>query len=179
MMDLAQRQDVNGGISVRARVVILFSVLAVSVVLDQVTKYVARRTLAYQAPRWLLGGIVRLEFAENAGAFMGLGADLAPLARLLLWVGLVAVILVITVLLVVRTADLTRWQVVCLSLVVAGGVGNLIDRVVNHGAVIDWVSVGIGSLRTGVLNLADLAVTGGCVLFVLLGLRRETGHDRP
>jgi len=149
-----------------------------SVALDQATKYVARATLAYRPPRWLLGGLVILEFAQNPGAFMSLGANLAPLARLLLWVVAVGLILVVTTVFVIRTPDLSRWQVICLSLVVAGGVGNLIDRVLNDGAVVDWVSVGIGRLRTGVFNVADVAVTGGCILFVLLGLRGEVRDGR-
>ena len=177
-MDSEQERDVRGNLTVRSRATVLLSVLVASVLLDQGTKLVARATLAHRAPRWYLGGIVCLELAENSGAFMGMGANLAPLVRLLLWVVLVGVILVFTIVYVVRTEDLSRWQVACLSLVVSGGVGNLIDRVFNDGAVVDWVSVGIGSLRTGVLNIADVAVTGGCVLFVLLSLRRERGDDR-
>jgi signal peptidase II len=52
-----------------------------------------------------------------------------------------------------------------LALIVGGGVGNLIDRL-NAGVVRDFIDIGIGSIRTGVFNLADLAITVGTVVVV-------------
>jgi signal peptidase II len=51
-----------------------------------------------------------------------------------------------------------------------------VDRFTNSGAVIDFISMGIGPWRTGIFNVADVAVLGG-VLFVLVfsarGERKE------
>jgi signal peptidase II len=54
-----------------------------------------------------------------------------------------------------------------LALLVGGAVGNLIDRVVYGGAVVDFVSLGLGPFRTGIFNLADVAITLGVVLVAL------------
>jgi signal peptidase II len=54
-----------------------------------------------------------------------------------------------------------------LVLLLAGGVGNLIDRVSQNGFVTDFISVGVGPLRTGIFNVADVAVTFGAVALVL------------
>ena len=65
-----------------------------------------------------------------------------------------------------------------LILAVGGGMGNLIDRIA-HGAVVDFVSLGIGPLRTGIFNLADVAITIGLLLFLAAGAREtanETGN---
>ena len=42
--------------------------------------------------------------------------------------------------------------------ILSGGIGNLIDRVVNNGLVIDFINPGVGSVRTGIFNVADMGV---------------------
>lgn len=58
------------------------------------------------------------------------------------------------------------------SLVLSGGIGNLLDRVLHDGRVIDFMNVGIGSLRTGIFNMADVCITIGVSLLVLEVLQR-------
>jgi len=53
-----------------------------------------------------------------------------------------------------------------LSLVLAGGVGNLVDRIRYDGAVVDFLNVGIGALRTGIFNVADLAIFAGALVLI-------------
>jgi CheY-like chemotaxis protein len=50
-------------------------------------------------------------------------------------------------------------------LLAAGGIGNLIDRVMREGAVIDFMNMGVGSLRTGIFNIADVQIMIGVALF--------------
>lgn len=65
------------------------------------------------------------------------------------------------------------------SLVVAGGFSNLLDRLLNNGAVVDFVSIGVGNLRTGVFNLADVAImTGAGILLAWSLLFRGAGTAR-
>ncbi len=47
--------------------------------------------------------------------------------------------------------------------VLSGGIGNLIDRLSNDGLVTDFINVGIGPIRSGVFNVADIAITFGAV----------------
>ena len=54
---------------------------------------------------------------------------------------------------------------------VGGGFGNLIDRIFNEGRVIDFVNIGIGSLRTGLFNKADISITLGEVWFLFVYVR--------
>ena len=64
-------------------------------------------------------------------------------------------------------------EVAAVAAIVGGGIGNLVDRV-QLGAVRDFLNVGIGSLRTGIFNLADMAITfGGIALIVLPFIRRR------
>lgn len=58
----------------------------------------------------------------------------------------------------------------------SGGTGNLWDLVIHDGRVIDFMNVGIGSLRTGIFNVADFRITNGVVLLAF-ELFRQTSRD--
>ena len=126
----------------------------------------------------LLGGAVRLEYMENPGAFLSLGADLPPTARFLVGVVFVAAALTALLVFTLRGSGLTPRQKAGMVLILGGGLGNLIDRLANDGHVIDFVSVGIGPLRTGIFNLADVAITAG-VLMVFLSFRKAAPDLEP
>jgi signal peptidase II len=63
-------------------------------------------------------------------------------------------------------------------LIVGGGVSNLIDRLRYGGYVVDFLNVGIGSLRTGIFNVADMAIMAGVIIWAfsdrLWGQKAET-----
>jgi len=62
-----------------------------------------------------------------------------------------------------------RWQgarLLGVALIVAGGASNWIDRLV-IGSVVDFLNVGIGPVRTGIFNVADVAIMLGVMLIVL------------
>ncbi len=44
-------------------------------------------------------------------------------------------------------------------MVAAGGISNLIDRMIYEEGVIDFVSIGIGNFRTGIINLTEKYIT--------------------
>ena len=50
------------------------------------------------------------------------------------------------------------------------GLGNLLDRLFNGFRVIDFMNFGIGNLRTGILNVADLSITFGVIIFIIYDL---------
>ena len=67
-----------------------------------------------------------------------------------------------------------RWEGTRLlgaALIVSGGASNWIDRVAT-GSVIDFLNVGIGPFRTGIFNVADVAIVAGIALLLLEHWRR-------
>ena len=69
-----------------------------------------------------------------------------------------------------------HWQRLALlgaALVVAGGTSNLMDRI-SYGMVIDFMNVGIGPVRTGIFNVADMAILLGAGIVVLERYTRAT-----
>jgi len=64
--------------------------------------------------------------------------------------------------------------VAAVALLFAGGVGNLIDRVTSGGSVVDFIKLGIGPVRTGIFNVADVAITVGALILLSAALRRQS-----
>lgn len=145
---------------------------------DQATKILAKAHLPSRPPYVLLNGAVRIQYAENTGAFLSLGAELPEEARFFLFVVLVGSILAAGLAFAFSSRRLGLAQKAGLILAVGGGIGNLIDRIA-HGAVVDFVSLGIGPLRTGIFNVADVAITAGLVLFLLSGPPAEEHEPVP
>jgi len=65
-----------------------------------------------------------------------------------------------------------------LSLICGGGASNLLDRVLFGGTVVDFVIVNLGGYRTGVFNLADVAIGLGAVLLLVAAIWRLLGGPR-
>jgi len=143
---------------------LLCLVIAGTIGCDRITKHLAATTLADSPSRSYLGDTVRIGYAENRGGFLSLGADLPAAVRVAIFtVATGAVLLALTVVAVRRRVS--GWSALGLALFVGGGLSNWIDRVVN-GTVVDFLNVGLGPVRTGVFNVADVAVMIGVAAFV-------------
>ncbi|MEZ4639561.1 MAG: signal peptidase II [Caldilineaceae bacterium] len=163
----------------RQRIAILLIVMLVSVGCDQATKSVAQNTLAGSEPFIFLNGMVRLQYAENPGAFLSLGAGLPNDVQHWIFVVLVALILVGVFVFMLRSSmQMHVLALVGLALFVGGGLGNLIDRLMNDGRVVDFMNVGIGPVRTGIFNVADMALMAGIGLLAFFELREKKESKR-
>ncbi|MEW5851205.1 MAG: signal peptidase II [Myxococcota bacterium] len=142
---------------------------------DQATKRAAEQSLAGSAPISFVGDVFRLQYAENTGAFLGMGGNLDPRLRFWAFTILVAVLL-LGALWWGLTAPLSRTRVLALAAILGGGWSNWLDRVVNNGAVVDFMNLGLGPLRTGIFNVADVAIVVGAAL---LAVRWSSPQGRP
>jgi signal peptidase II len=147
------------------RTLLLVAIMFVIAILDQTTKAAVMHSL--DSPRSYLGGHLMLLRAENSGAFLSLGAALPEGVRILIFSGVVAVGLSIAAYVLLAGKMQTRSDEIALAMIIAGGFGNLIDRVRFHGRVTDFLYLQAGPLHTGVFNVADMAITGGVVWLML------------
>jgi signal peptidase II len=143
---------------------------------DRITKDAAIENLRHSEPVVLAGGVVHLEYAENPGAFLSLGDALQPGTRFWIFVIGASVMLAAIAAILARRANLSWTVFVSLSLILAGGLGNLFDRA-SAGYVVDFVQVGIGPVHTGIFNMADLAITSGVVALLLSGWRAHRSDE--
>lgn len=153
---------------------LLSLVLIACLILDQSTKYIAKHYLEGRGAYSYIGDTFRLVYSENTGAFLGLGASLPERVRTFIFSGLVALFLAGFLVYTIRSTNVTKTGFIASALIIGGGLSNLIDRLVNNGAVMDFMNVGIGSLRTGIFNIADMAIMLGAIM--LLWYRNDTAE---
>jgi len=150
---------------------LLLVAVAATIGCDRATKHIATTMLA-GTTRSFLADTVRLEYAENAGAFLSLGATWPLWVRTALFgIGNGVLLFALTVMAMRR-----RWSgpaLVGLALCVAGGTSNLLDRLA-FGKVVDFLNVGVGPLRTGIFNVADMAIMLGAGIVVFAAYRSDT-----
>jgi signal peptidase II len=163
----------------RRRLALFLLVLLVCAGCDQASKHVAWSLLAGAPDLELADGMVRFERASNPGAFLGLGAGLPEGVRRGLLMGLVPLLVAALSLALVASHRLAPGPLVGLALVTGGGLGNWLDRLAHDGAVRDFVSLGLGPLRTGIFNVADVAILLGVALLVAGPLGAERAPDPP
>ncbi len=144
---------------------------------DRATKRLAVQHLAGAPPRSYLSDTVRIQYTENRGGFLGLGAELPPPLRSAIFTSGTLLLLVAVSFVLARRG--TGWTAALgLSLLWAGGVSNLADRIA-RGTVVDFLNLGLGPLRTGIFNVADVAITLGVAVLLLAPLRTHPDPPSP
>jgi signal peptidase II len=158
---------------------ILFITLFVALIgCDRVTKEMAKDHLIGKGTLTYFFDTVRLVYVENTGAFLGLGSELPKTAGYLLFIFLPMIFVVLlAVYLIVKNKEIRKIPLLSYTLILSGGTGNLIDRVLFDMHVTDFLNFGIGGLRTGILNLADFYVTVGIILLLLFS--KQLNPEKP
>ncbi len=152
------------------RLVFALLILLLCIGFDRISKKVARERLASSPPISLLNDTIRIQYSENSGGTLSLGANLSAEARFLLFVILSGLISAITLVYALANPSLRRGQFIGLLLIASGGAGNLLDRLLNKGAAIDFLNIGIGSVRTGIFNVADIFIVAGAITFIVFSV---------
>jgi signal peptidase II len=150
-----------------ARHMLPLALLLITIGCDRVTKHLATTKLAEMPTRSYFADTLRLEYAENTGAFLGMGSHLPDWVRISLLTFGVGLALIAVAFFALKH----RWEGFLLmgaSLIVAGGASNLVDRLA-RGSVVDFLNVGLGPLRTGIFNVADVAIMLGGICIVIGG----------
>jgi signal peptidase II len=144
---------------------VAFAIAAVVVGLDQLSKALAVDLLAGRGVVSIPGGLVHLSVYRN---FAGSGNRLAGHPLLVSLLALLAV----AALAAGATRMRSRIMAAAIGLMLGGGVGNLLDRVLRapgplRGGVVDWLQP---AGTTGWMNLADLAISAGVAVVVIAAL---------
>jgi signal peptidase II len=135
---------------------------------DRITKDLAKQHLMYREPITYFHNTVRLEYVENTGAALSLGDQLSkPLSFWLLSIAPLVFLVILFAYAIKNARNFTAFKMLALSLIIAGGIGNIIDRLAYDRHVTDFMNLGIQNLRTGIFNFADVCVTAGVIAFFL------------
>jgi len=139
--------------------------------LDQFTKALAVSRLTPGVPHEVLPGFLQFTLSRNRGMVFGFlsGVEFPGKEWVLTGVALASLFLICW--LVARETDAGPLATIPLAGIVAGGVGNVLDRV-RFGSVVDFVDVHVGDWHWPTFNVADSAITVG-ILLMLFGFFRE------
>jgi len=146
---------------------VLFALIFLtSVVSDQWTKMLAVNHLKGKPAIEWFSGNARLVYAENPGAFLGLGGNWPDALRFSIFIVLAIVLLAGVLVYMIKKRDLSTWSTIGLALFSSGALGNVIDRVARDGGrVVDFMQLSLGDvslfglpMRTGIFNIADIAL---------------------
>ncbi|MCD8026626.1 MAG: signal peptidase II [Clostridiales bacterium] len=138
-----------------------FVALALGVILaviDQIIKYFVSVYLEPVGTITVIDNLLNLTYVENDGVAFGMFSDMRWI-----FVALTSILLLVIIFIMFRKRPKSRFFYICAALIIGGGIGNLIDRIM-YGYVIDYLSL---SLFAPVCNFADYCITIGTVMLII------------
>jgi signal peptidase II len=143
---------------------------ALVLVIDQITKYIANTSMSlYQTIEVI--PYFNFTLAYNYGAAFSFLADAGGWQRWF-FTGLAAIFSAVIFVWITRLKSTAKLEVISLSLILGGAIGNLIDRLI-FGYVIDFLDVYYQSYHWPAFNIADSAICIGAVLLILDSFKKK------
>lgn len=149
-------------------VLLILALMAV----DQAAKFVVSRTVELYESRTVIPGFFNLTRIHNRGAIFGAFNQSNNTAVFIALTAASVLALGLVVFYFIKTPASDRLMKVSLSLILAGALGNLLDRFI-RGYVIDFLDVYVRNAHWPFFNVADSCITIGAVLMLLIFFRRK------
>ena len=155
-----------------------FILTVVLIILDQVTKYLidANIPLNGVGPQ-IFGDFLWIVHARNLGMAFSLGNELPLMARRIIFSSSSFIVTTFVLIYYFKSKDLTQTMRWAIAGIVAGGIGNLIDRVGKPSGVVDFISFNfygfLGMSRFPAFNVADSSTVVSGILLVILFIIHE------
>jgi len=155
---------------------------ALVILLDQVSKLIITLTIKPNQTVEVLGDFFRLVHRQNPYIIFSLGKDLPPLFQTIGFLVLPILILGLFIFFYFKDKDIRPVYRLPLAAILGGGLGNLLDRILRPGGVVDFLDFKffgiLGLERWPTFNLADSAVVcgvGAVALIALINLIKKKG----
>ena len=148
------------------RNIVLFILCAAAVIaLDQITKAaITSRFFMHESYR-VIDGFFNIVYVTNPGAAFGFLAGASATFRYIFFIGITVIAILLIIYYLVKNKSGSIVSVISLTLIFAGAVGNLIDRI-RFGAVVDFLDVYVGTWHWPAFNIADSAISIGAALMI-------------
>lgn len=136
--------------------------IACIVILDQITKYIAKLGLMPIEKIDIISGIFELTYVENKGAAFGIFNG-----KRLILIGFTSIVTGVIIYYLLKNKSLNRYVKISLIMIAAGAIGNLIDRIF-LGYVVDFFHLYIKNIFDfPVFNIADISIVFGTFILAL------------
>ena len=147
---------------------------------DRITKDLAKQHLMHREPISYFHNTIVLEYVENTGAALSVGDQLSkPMSFWLLSILPLLFLVILFIYAIRKIRELSKLKLLSLSLIFAGGIGNIIDRIAFDRHVTDFMNIGINNLRTGIFNVADMCVTAGVIGLLIASWEKSKPSPTP
>ncbi len=141
--------------------------------MDQLSKFLIRQNIDQYSELKLIGDYFILTNVENSGAFLGMGSDFSPFLKTIFLLILPIIVLIFIMIYVYRDKQIDKISLIGFCLIIGGGIGNIYDRIL-YGSVTDFLFIDLGGIfKTGIFNIADLSVTTGMILILLMSFKNK------
>jgi signal peptidase II len=155
---------------------VFWTAVIVVLVLDITTKLIAEATLLRTTGVSVFGEWFQLRLVHNPGAAFGL--HLGPYSRWIFFA--VAAFAVVLLNRMSRNTPAGDWfRQLSLGLICGGAAGNLIDRIRSAQGVVDFIDIGLATVRWPTFNVADIAVSCGAVALAISLWREDSRRTEP
>ncbi len=145
---------------------------AIVLILDQLTKEMIDRTLFVYETVPVIPGCFNLVHTRNTGAVFGLFQNASsPLLPWLLTLLSMTALVFITVYFFRLSRD-DRMNLLGISMILGGAIGNMYDRIIRH-SVVDFLEFYFKNYRWPAFNIADFSICVGIFLLILTSIREE------
>lgn len=151
------------------KILVVLLLVGVNISCDQISKTEARQRIAENQIIEVIDSNLILTRVENTGAALSMGENLPPALKVLILQIFPIIVLLGLLWYIIRDPNVTKLQLFAFTCIIGGGVGNIIDRI-RFNSVTDFMYVEIGSLHTGIFNMADVSVTFGVILILVLSM---------
>ena len=151
----------------RRNAIQIIAIAAGAVILDHLTKFLVERSFRLGESVTLVDGFLWLTYVRNPGVGFGLFGDLEWKWRAPFFI-LTALGAAWVLTRIYRDIGSRLPVRVAMGLIAGGAVGNMIDRI-RYRMVVDFIDMGVGSLRWPTYNAADSCITvGTCILLYVM-----------
>lgn len=149
----------------KKKILLVLLTVAMLVLLDQITKHLAVAYLSGNKIFKVIGDWLRFILVYNKDAAFSISYGTPELRTFFM---AIATIVIFIYLVYSLAKNFPYYYLLCLSLILSGGIGNLIDRL-RIGKVVDFIQMGIAPLNLywPVYNLADSYVVIGVSIIIL------------
>lgn len=166
--------------SKKGKILLFFTCSLAFIAADRITKDMAKAHLQGSEMLTYFHDTFRLLYVENTGAALSLGDNLPQAVSFwLLSILPLLFLLGVAYYTLTHAGQMSAMKVFSLTMIFSGGIGNIIDRIVYDRHVTDFMNMGIGDIRTGIFNVADIFVTSGVIgllIFYKDKNKTETGQ---
>lgn len=142
------------------KILFIVFIILISICIDQIVKQVIIKNILNSSIE-VIKGVLNFTYVENTGGAYGIGSN-----NILIFIIINIIILGILMKFAIsKREEIDTISLIAISLIIAGGMGNLVDRVA-RGYVVDFIDIN-PTLKYPVFNIADIFVVTGCIVIAI------------